>query len=417
MKKMLLFFLLPLFLFPQEKNSRLIDSLLKTKPELFSGIISNPKKYRIQIIYTQINRDKNNKPTFTQHNYFLDSTNYFYCASLVKLPCSILALQKLNELNIEGLDKNSRMFTDSLIPCHKNVTADTSSPSAFPSVGHYIRKMLLVSDNLAFGRTYEFLTPDYIHTELAKRGYGSMRIVHRFDGGCTGTANLYTNPINFYNDKGKLLHHMDGIQSAKTFSNPLGTVKVGKTHINASGKKINEPKDFTTYNFMHLQQINDLLKWIVFMPHAPEKKKFNLTESDRNYLLKYLTLLPRETQFPKYNTKEYYDSYKKYFIYGDSKKPITNNDVRIFNIVGQSYGFMVDCAYIVDLKNKSEFMLSAVIYANENEVINDGKYEYKSVALPYLSKLGTLFLEYEKKRKKLHTPDLTEFKLENLSKE
>ena len=37
---------------------------------------------------------------------------------------------------------------------------------------------------------------------------------------------------------------------------------------------------------------------------------------------------------------------------------------------------MIDCARIYDQKNNVEFMLSAVIYANEDEVINDGKYDY-----------------------------------------
>ncbi|MBC7863253.1 MAG: serine hydrolase, partial [Bacteroidia bacterium] len=378
-------------------------------------IISNHKKFRIQIIYTQINRDKNNKPTFTQHSYFLDSSTYFYCASLVKLPCSILALQKLNEMNIQGLDMNARMFTDSTIACHKKVTKDTSAKSGFPSMAQYIRRMLLVSDNLAFGRTYEFLTPDYIHTELVKRGYKNMRIVHRFDGGCTGDANLFCNPIDFFDEKGNKLFEQKSSAAKKKYENPIGTVKVGTSYVTSGGKKINEPKDFTNYNFMSLQNINDVLKNLVFLPSVPENKKFNLKENDRKFLLKYLCMYPGESDYPRYgNRKEYYDSYKKYFLYGDSKKDITNKDVRIFNIVGQSYGFMVDCAYIVDFKTKSEFILSAVIYANEDEIINDGKYEYKSVALPYLSKLGTLFLEYEKKRKKKILPVLEEFKLENL---
>lgn len=378
-------------------------------------IISKPEKFKIQIIYTQINRDKNNKPSFTQHNYFLDSTNYFYCASLVKLPCSVLALQKINELKREGLNKDSRMFTDSTEACHKRVKRDTSSANGYPSVGHYIKKMLLVSDNLAFGRIYEFLTPDYIHSELGKRGYGSMRIVHRFDGGCSGKYNLLTNPVAFYDENNNLLYSQPAFQSNKEYKNPLGNVLIGKAHINSGGKKINKAKDFTTYNFMHLQQINDLLKWLVFFDFAPDHKKFHLTESDRKFLLKYLSMLPRESDKPFYDPKIYHDSYKKYFIYGDSKKPINDSSVRIFNIVGQSYGFMVDCAYIVDFKTKAEFMLSAVIYTNANEVINDGKYEYRSVALPYLSRLGKTLLDFERKRKKKNLPSLEELKPENLS--
>ena len=49
-------------------------------------------------------------------------------------------------------------------------------------------------------------------------------------------------------------------------------------------------------------------------------------------------------------------------------------------------------------KENVEFMLSAVIYANEDEVLNDGKYDYKGVGLPYLAELGRQFYNYELQR-------------------
>jgi hypothetical protein len=318
-------------------------------------------------------------------------------------------LQKINELNINGLDMNAIMFTDSSIACQKNVTIDTSANNGLPSIAQYIKRMLLVSDNLAFGRTYEFLTPDYIHTELAKRGYENIRIIQRFDGGCKGISNLLSNSIKFYGPQHRLLYAQPENQSTKIYNNPLGKVQVGRAYTNSITKKITKPKDFTNSNFMSLQNINDILKNLIFKPYVNLNKTFNIKDSDRNFLLKYLCMLPKESDFPKYNTIEYYDSYKKYFIYGDSKNEIKNKDVRIFNIVGQSYGFMIDCAYIVDFKTKSEFILSAVIYANENETL-DGKYEYSTVALPYLSKLGSFFLQYEKKRIRNFYPNLDEFK-------
>jgi hypothetical protein len=75
-----------------------------------------------------------------------------------------------------------------------------------------------------------------------------------------------------------------------------------------------------------------------------------------------------------------------------------NDDIKITNIVGQSYGFMVDCAYIQNKKDDVEFMLSAVIYTNKDEIINDGKYEYNSIALPFLAELGRQIYDFELKR-------------------
>ena len=67
------------------------DTILSKKP-ILKSVQADSKKYRLQIIYTQINRDSKGFPSFTTYKYNVDSTNYFYCASLVKLPCSILEI-------------------------------------------------------------------------------------------------------------------------------------------------------------------------------------------------------------------------------------------------------------------------------------------------------------------------------------
>jgi len=391
----------------QYKNSSLIDSLLKNTKQDISSVISNPKKYKLQIIYTQINRDKNNDPKFTHHYYLYDSSNYFYCASLVKLPCSILALEKINTLKDKGITKETTMLTDSTMACQKKVTIDTTSLNQLPSIAQYIKRMLLISDNLAFGRVYEFLTPDYIHDRLKFYGLPNMRIVHRFDGGCKGINNLTSNPIQFVGADGNLIVKQEQSVSKRTYKLPISSALVGKGYIDVGGKKINSPKDFSTYNYMSLWDIHRVLLKTVFHNDIAEKNRFGITDEDQAFLMKYLRMYPRESDHPAYDPKKFQDSYKKYFIYGDSKKTITDSTIRIYNIVGQSYGFMVDCAYIVDLKNKTEFMLSAVIYTNEKDIINTGKYEYNSVALPYLSKLGKVFQEYELKRKRAHSPDFS----------
>ncbi len=371
------------------------ESVLNATPVL-KKVSSDPKKYKLQIIYTQIKRDAAGKPTFKHFTYHLDSLNYFYCASLVKLPCSIIALEKLNELK---LDKEAIMFTDSANTCQHSVKLDTSSVSGYPSMAQYIKRMLLVSDNFAYGRAYEFIGVDYLHKRLADLGYKNMRIVHRFDGGCKGMDNLITNPVTFYSKELKQLYHQNQQVPSGNYSNGMGPFKVGRAYYNAQNKKIHEPKDFTGMNFMSLQNIHSILQRLVFNEYYPAAQQYHLTKTDRDFLMTYLTMLPGESSHPSYNTKMYHDSYKKYFMYGDSKVAIQSKDIKITNIVGQSYGFMVDCAYIHNEKEHIEFMLSSVIYANEDEIINDGKYEYTSLALPFLAELGRQVYNVELKSK------------------
>jgi len=138
------------------------DSILNKK-DILKKVNADLKTYRLQIIYTQITRDAEGNPSFKTYNYQVDSSNYFYCASLVKLPCSILALEKTKNLKIYS---NTIMFTDSANVCQHSVKKDTASANGYPSVAQYIKRMALVNDNFAYGRIYEFLGVYYIHNRL-----------------------------------------------------------------------------------------------------------------------------------------------------------------------------------------------------------------------------------------------------------
>ena len=95
-------------------------------------------------------------------------------------------------------------------------------------------------------------------------------------------------------------------------------------------------------------------------------------------------------------------------MYGDSRDTIPDH-IKIFNKVGQAYGFILDNAYIIDLENKVEFILTAVVYHNNNETINDNNYEYESISIPFLAKLGRLIHNFEQDRTKEHLPVLDRY--------
>jgi hypothetical protein len=395
---------------PASPDSLLIEHILRRQPEKFKKLLDNPGKYKIQIIYTQVNRDKNNVPSLHEYKYGVDPNNYFYPASLVKLPCSALALEKIRELNIDGLNRESEMFTDSVASCQKRVRTDSTAANGYPSLAQYIRRMLLISDNFAYGRTYEFLSPAYIHTKLTEKGYPNAFIIHRFDSDCGPTDNACTNPIDFYDSNGKLLYHRKEENCTNMPLNPIGNPQAGQAYIDGKGVKVNAPKDFSKANYLALPDITHMLGSIVFPNAFPENQRFAISEGDRMFLLRYLSMIPRESDHPHYPEKEYNDSYKKYLIYGDNKKHIAQDSVRIFNIVGQSYGFVEDVAYVCDFKNKVEFMLSAVIYTNADEVINDNKYEYTTIAMPFMANLGKAIYNYDRRRKRSFRPDLSGFR-------
>jgi beta-lactamase class A len=182
----------------QRSDTLLLESLLRSKPELFSEILNHPEKHEVQILYTQIDRDKNNVPHFKTFSYNLNDLHYFFPASTVKLPTVIFALEKINELNVKGLTAQSTMRTGAAFAKQTAVDRDSSSANGMPSLEHYIRKILLVSDNDAYNRLYEFISRAEINQKLKKYGLTTSRILNRYAVKDTEMTSRHTNPITFY---------------------------------------------------------------------------------------------------------------------------------------------------------------------------------------------------------------------------
>ena len=77
-----------------------------------------------------------------------------------------------------------------------------------------------------------------------------------------------------------------------------------------------------------------------------------------------------------------------------------------------AYGYLTDVSYIVDLKKEIEFFLTATISVNKNQIFNDDNYEYQTIGLPFLSRLGKVVYDYEVQRERAVKPDLSKFKIE-----
>jgi len=325
------------------------------------------------------------------------------------LPAAILALEKLNELKITGLNKNTSLRIDSTENWQTSVSIDPTSSNGLPSIAHYIKKIFLVSDNDAYNRLYEFLGQEYFNEKLWSKGLNNCRLISRLSVALTFEQNACTNPITFYNDE-KVIYHQEQICNDKKYPNKLSSVKRG-IGFYRNDSLINEPKDFSSSNYISLEVLHNILKRLFFSEAFSESERFNLTNEDYRFIYKYMSMFPRESKFPIYNSLEYWDSYVKFFMFGDSKDSLSG-DIRIFNKVGEAYGYLIDNAYVVDFKNNIEFLLSAVIYVNEDQIFNDDKYEYDQIGFPFLSNLGKVIYDYELTRKKKFVPELTKFRFD-----
>ncbi|MFN3784719.1 MAG: serine hydrolase [Spirosomataceae bacterium] len=423
-----------MYLFTRLSKARLLYTCLffaffpgfvkaQTSPELvrileksknLRPILKNTEQWEIQVIYTQIDRDEANKPTFTTFYLNHNPTKYFYPASTVKFPAVVLALEKINQVSNSslGFSKYSPLFVDSAFKGHEAVQGDSTSKNGLATVAHYAKKILLTSDNDAYNRLYDFLGIDYINTHLHRKGYLNTNILHRLSVPYSVEQNKVTPRIRFFSDtqndvKDSLLVYTQPAQaSSKNYANPFPILR-GNGYFKED-KLIKEPFDFAAKNVFLLADQQRMLTAILFPNAVPEGARFNLSPDDYQFVRRYMSQLPSEQPYPTYSPKEYYDSYVKFLLFGDKKEKMPSH-IRIFNKVGDAYGYLIDNAYVVDFENKVEFMLSAVIYCNSDGILNDDKYDYETVGFPFMGELGRTIYQHELKRKKTHLPDLSEF--------
>ncbi len=392
----------------QIKNSLWLETLLrKNASTLLLNVLNHPDSFRYQMVYTKIDRDKKNRPKFTHYYLNVDKERYFYPASMVKLPTVLVSLEKMNALKAKGINKYSTMLTDSAYSGQTSVQSDSSSSNGMPSLNHYMKKIFLVSDNDAYNRLYEFCGQQYLNEMLWQKGYSNMRITRRFEK-MTEEENRHTNPIRFLNN-GQLLYSQPATDGQAVF-NFSKSILIGNAHWDANDNAIPLPYDFSRHNKATLEELQQLLQSVLFPTSVSSQKRFHLTKDDYKNLYQYLSEKPSESKCPQYDSREFFDSYTKFFFFRDGKQEIPNY-LRSFNKTGWSHGFLTDVAYIVDFKNNTEFMLSGSIYVNSDGVLNDDRYEYESIGYPFFKEVGKIIYEYELKRKRNVRPNLKKWKL------
>ena len=79
MRKVLffLFFIFVMKVSAQQTDTIFLKKLIESHPELFKAILDDPQRKQVQLIYTQIDRDKHNVPHFTSYSYRLNPSWYF----------------------------------------------------------------------------------------------------------------------------------------------------------------------------------------------------------------------------------------------------------------------------------------------------------------------------------------------------
>ncbi|HVI44366.1 MAG TPA: serine hydrolase [Chitinophaga sp.] len=363
--------------------------------------------HRLQIIYTRIDRDDKQQPHFTDYRFGTGEGYYCYPASTVKLPGAILALEKLNNLGITGLNPDTPMLTDPLPGINPGVQHDHSAAGKLPSISHYIKKIFLVSDNDAFNRLYEFIGQETFNRRLWELGFRQARILHRVGLPLHSEANRHTNPVTFRIGR-QLLYEQPAAYSELQFG-PRNDL-AGTAHIDHRGKKIDAPMDFSHRNRLPLVCLHEIMHRLFFPSTVTKEQRFRLTENDQRFLYHWMSRYPEESTNPAYDREQYHQAYTKFLLYGGQKDLAIPDHIRIYNKPGWAYGFLTDTAYIVDTSNKIEFLLSASLLVNHDGMLGDDQRAFEETGKPFLKALGEMIYEIEKRRERKYLPDFHHLK-------
>jgi hypothetical protein len=382
------------------------ERLFADHGDMFDSIIERKQDYRLQLLYTRIDRDEHNVPHFKTYTFDADQY-YYYCASMVKLPACALALERINDLSVYKVSMFDSLGIDTIM-CPEMSPRGMMLGTPYSCMAQYIKEMLMLSNNRAFNPVYDFLGQYYFQERLHELGLHSAVISNRF-AYCDSDQNRVCNPVSLYDRKTQAPKYRQPCinNERKQFYEGPFSPQVGTGYLaDRGGLLVSQPKDFRNANYISLSDLHHFIIRLMFPESQQPSERLRLTAADYQYLHKGMGMFPRESAYPALDTTKYPDHYMKYFMGLDTIVHTMPSHLRIFNKVGQAYGFMTDCSYVSDTLNKVEFFLSCSMYLNADGILNDGVYEYDQTGYPFFHNLYNVIYAEEKARPKKYLPKL-----------
>lgn len=347
-----------------------LDPVLRDDPAL-APALEEAASRRVQVLVALPTVDATGAPGLRRLSFRADA-EYFYPASAVKLCAAVAALEKLDELRREradlGLTTPLRVTSDD----------DDDRPSSLDTtLGDELRKALVVSDNDAFNRLFDFVGRDELAQRMTRLGLRSARIFHRLGAGAEGAAAGF----ELLGEGRPLL-----VAQRVGFELPAGAVAgqlVGSSHVDENGRLVDAPFDFGDKNRISLRDLQDLLVSIA-RPELAEGARPEMAPADRQSLLTILGTLPSELG-P--HVPRSLDEMHKPFL-AATQAALPGHRIRVYGKGGRAYGFSVENAYVVDETSGRSAFIAVAIYANDNDRINDDRYDYASVSEPFVARVG-----------------------------
>lgn len=358
---------------------------LRDHSELTKSVFARADELRLQILVGEVAR-KDGQPALVRHAFRADA-EYFYPAGAMGLLAAIGALQTLEELRATSpeLSRATPLRFHPLFEGEGIESQDvTNRDGGAITLEHEVRKLFLASDDAAFNRVYEFAGVDALDRCFDERGYRTVRIFHRLSTPRAETEELRTPRVDLV--LGEKVVTLPERTAKKRAGSKAKGLLVG-TAQRLDGQLVPKPFDFARKNAVSLVELQDVLVTLARPELDVGRKPFALSDASREWLLDVARELPSQSRNPRFSRTEVPDDSSKWVAAGVWER-VGRDRVRVASKSGRAYGFSIDSAYVEDRVGERAFFVTVALFTNADGVVNDGAYEYDTVATPFLADVG-----------------------------
>lgn len=358
---------------------------LRDHSALSKDVFARAEELRLQILVSEV-VVKDGKPALERHAFRADA-EYFYPAGALGLLASIGALQTFDELRAKTpeLSRTTPLRFHPLFEGESVASEDvTNRDGGAITLEHEVRKLFLANDDAAFNRVYELAGVDALDRCFDERGFRTVRIFHRLSTPRAEAEELRTPRVDFV--LGERVVTLPERTASKRAGSKAKGLLVGASQ-RLDGELVRKPFDFARKNAVSLLELQDVLVMLARPEIDVARKPFALSDASRTWLLDVARELPSGSRNPRLPRAEFPDTSCKWLLAG-LEKTVARDRLRVASKMGRAYGFSVENAYVEDRVGERAFFVTVAIHTNADGVINDGAYEYDTVATPFLADLG-----------------------------
>lgn len=416
----------------------------KRAKRALKAVLSDPETFHFQLIVTELDPETQ---ALTPHEYRVDQ-DYIYPASAIKTFASLASLMYLRKLS--KAEETAWVSPDSPISFHPTRCERKDKhnlSSGLMTLAHEIKQTQLVSSNRAFNHVFDVVGSERLHEDLLPL-FPSLRLYHRLSTNETHEETLTVPPLSICEArpprKRPSLDRKErrrratlratatrlSDRNAPTHGEPPFTgygvsresLKIGQAYLDAkTNALVKAPMDFSWKNRVSFYDFQRLM-FAIYQPelrHDAFDLPIQLTRGPEvpamwlNMLRSSMVTYPHDSKNPKYQGKSLSETRFKPLIRGvrmssahvsadgEGTGLVSDQNLYYMNKAGKALGFHLDNALIGigpgQLKLTSDhrpvllkraLYITVGLYINQDQVLNDNKYEYSQISVPLFDALG-----------------------------